>query len=131
MEVGRSGPALTLLAAAAAPAMVPAPVEGREVPGHRQRSPSSAAPTVGESGPRIGPGGGRFLFWEMDGALRPFAATGSQKDGQLPATSATAPGSDVGEKRHNMYSNAMPQIENARAAGFYIGCIVILKVLAR
>jgi hypothetical protein len=33
--------------AAAALAMVPAPVEGREVPGHRQRSPNSAAPTVG------------------------------------------------------------------------------------
>jgi hypothetical protein len=32
--------------AAAALAMVPAPVEGREVPGHRQRSPNSAAPTV-------------------------------------------------------------------------------------
>ena len=29
-----------------AAAMVPAPVEGSEVPGHRQRSPNSAAPTV-------------------------------------------------------------------------------------
>jgi hypothetical protein len=29
--------------------MVPAPVEGSEVRGHRQRSPNSAAPTVGRS----------------------------------------------------------------------------------
>jgi hypothetical protein len=38
-----------------------------------------------ESGPRIGPGGGRFLFWEMDGAAElrglSVAATGSHKDG--------------------------------------------------
>ena len=27
--------------------MVPAPVERRQLPGHRQRSPNSAAPTVG------------------------------------------------------------------------------------
>ena len=30
-----------------AAAMVPAPAEGRQLRGHRQRSPNSAAPTVG------------------------------------------------------------------------------------
>ena len=47
MELGRSAPMLTWASPGRAAVMVPAPVEGRELRGHRQRSPNSAAPTVG------------------------------------------------------------------------------------
>src|SRR5271156_2186484 len=49
MELGRSAPMLMLMSASPgrAAALVPAPVEGRQLRGHRQRSPNSAAPTVG------------------------------------------------------------------------------------
>ena len=50
MELGRSAPMLTWASPGRAAAMVPAPVEGREVRGHRQRSPNSAAPTVAAMG---------------------------------------------------------------------------------
>ena len=46
MELGRPAPMLTSAWPGRAAAMVPAPVEGREVRGHRQRSPNSAAPTA-------------------------------------------------------------------------------------
>jgi hypothetical protein len=46
MARGRSAPMLTSASPGRA-AMVPAPVEASEVRGHRQRSPISAAPTVG------------------------------------------------------------------------------------
>ena len=50
MELGRSGrPMMTWLRRVGAAAMVPAPVERSELPGHRQRSPNSAALTVGRS----------------------------------------------------------------------------------
>src|SRR5260370_38219839 len=42
-----SAPMLMSASPGRAAAMVPAPVERSEVPGHRQRSPNSAAPTVG------------------------------------------------------------------------------------
>jgi len=47
MELGRSAPMLTWASPSRAAAMVPAPVEGSQLRGHRQRSPNSAAPTVG------------------------------------------------------------------------------------
>ena len=49
MELGRSAPMLMSASPGRAAAMVPAPVERSQLPGHRQRSPNSAAPTVGRS----------------------------------------------------------------------------------
>ena len=46
MELGRSAPML-MSASPGRAAMVPAPVERSQLPGHRQRSPNSAVPTVG------------------------------------------------------------------------------------
>ena len=47
MEFGRSAPMLMSASPGRAAAMVPAPVEGSQLRGHRQRTPNSAAPTVG------------------------------------------------------------------------------------
>ena len=44
MELGRSAPMLMSASPGQAAAMVPAPVEGRQLRGHRQRTPNSAAP---------------------------------------------------------------------------------------
>jgi hypothetical protein len=43
MALGRSAPMLMSASPGRAAAMVPAPVEGRQLPGHRQRSPKNKA----------------------------------------------------------------------------------------
>ena len=46
MALGRSAPMLTSASPGRAAGMVPAPVARSQLPGHRQRSPNSAALTV-------------------------------------------------------------------------------------
>ena len=53
MARGRSAPLLMSLRLVGAAALVPAPVERIELRGHRQRSPNSAAPTVGALSPAL------------------------------------------------------------------------------